>query len=108
MKTIQSEIELLSKRIRNYRIDCEMTQRQLADQSGVSLRSLQRFEKGEDIQLGNLIKILHALGIEQNLKMLVPDVTGRPSAYVGGPRERQRVRTPNRVNRTMFKWGDEE
>lgn len=108
MKTIQSEIELLSKRIRNYRIDCELTQRQLADQSGVSIRSLQRFEKGEDIQLGNLIKILKALGIEENLKMLVPDVTGRPSAYVGGPRTRKRVRTSNRENRIVFKWGDEE
>ena len=87
-----------------------MTQKQLADRSGVSLRSIQRFEKGEDIQFSNLVKLLNALGLTNNLEMLVPDVTGRPSAYVKQTPKRQRVRVikddPVKDTET-FKWGDD-
>ena len=77
MITSQEGIRIISERVRNYRIDYPLTQKQLADRSGVSLRSIQRFENGEDIQLGNLIKLLSALGLDSNVEMLVPDVTRR-------------------------------
>ena len=40
----------INERIRNYRIAYPLTQAQLAERSGVSLRSIQLFENGADIR----------------------------------------------------------
>lgn len=110
MVTSKTGVKLIGKRIKNFRIDYQLTQKQLAEKSGVSLRSIQRFEKGEDIQMGNLIKLLNALDLGDNIEMLVPDVTERPSAFVGKTKTRKRVRISdnNQKSEGMFKWGDEE
>ena len=111
MITAKEGIRTISERIRNYRIDYPMTQKQLAARSGVSLRCIQRFEKGDDIQFGNLIKILNALDLDSNIEMLVPDITARPAAFVGNGFKRQRAHIAKREDgRTAepFKWGDEE
>lgn len=107
--TSHAGITMLGTRLRNYRIDREMTQQELALRSGVSLRSLQNFENGKDIQLGNYIKLMVALGLADNLNMMIPDVTTRPSAYLQ-PHPRQRVRKSKTVAETpaTFKWGDEQ
>ena len=111
MFTSKEGIRIISERVRNYRIDYPMTQKQLADRSGVSLRSIQRFENGEDIQFSNLVKLLNALELDRNIEMLVPDVTKRPSAYLEKAKRRQRVRLPkadNEKTAVSFRWGDEE
>ena len=41
-------IQMLSIRMKNYRIDYPMTQKQLAKKSGVSARSIQMFEIGKN------------------------------------------------------------
>lgn len=107
--TSYSGIAMLSARLRNYRIDLEMTQQELALNSGVSLRSIQNFENGKDIQLGNYIKLMIALGLADNLSLLIPDVTTRPSAYLQPDRPRQRVRKSKGVaeSTAAFHWGDE-
>jgi len=111
MITSQEGIRIISERVRNYRIDFPLTQKQLSDRSGVSLRSIQRFENGEDIQLGNLIKLLSALGLDNNVEMLVPDVTRRPAAFVETTPRRQRVhiKKGNKGGTNEpFRWGDEK
>lgn len=111
MITSQEGIRIISERVRNYRIDFPLTQKQLSDRSGVSLRSIQRFENGEDIQLGNLIKLLSALGLDNNVELLVPDVTKRPAAFVEPASRRQRVHV-KKGNKSgtnePFQWGDEK
>jgi len=101
-------IQMLSERIRAYRIDYPMTQKELAYKSGVSIRSIQNFEHGEDIQISNLIKIMKALGLDDSLSALVPDVSKKPSMYL--PETKKRMRVKKTVNRkdTAFKWGDEK
>ena len=111
MKTAKEGIRTISDRIRKYRIDYSLTQKQLAERSGVSLRSIQRFENGEDIQFGNLVKLLSALELDHNIDVLVPDVTKRPSAFADKTANRKRVHIPKRENEILsdhFKWGDEK
>lgn len=111
MMTAMEGIRTIAARMKDYRIDYPLTQKQLAERSGVSLRSIQRFEKGEDIQFGNLIKLLNALGLDDNIKMLVPDVSSRPSAFVEASVKRKRVRIAKSGTERktgLFKWGDEE
>ena len=85
-----------------------MTQKQLAEKSGVSLRSLQRFENGEDIQVQNLLKILKALDLIDNISVLVPDVTERPSVYLmkEGLPKRVRLKKEKTNAKAEFQWGD--
>ena len=100
---------LLGERIKAYRIDYPMTQKELADKSGVSVRSIQNFEYGQDIQFHNVIKLIKALGLEDNLKLLVPDVSKKPSMYLEKTKKRVRVRKEKgtKSEDTAFQWGDE-
>ena len=61
--------------------------------------------------MGNLIKLLSALGLDNNVEMLVPDVTKRPAAFVEPASRRQRVHV-KKGNKSgtnePFQWGDEK
>lgn len=99
----------LGSRTKKYRIESMLTQKQLADKAGVSLRSIQRFENGEDLQLSNLFRILEALDLSDNILMLIPDMANRPSAYLPQYKPRQRVRSSEVKKATgKFRWGDEK
>ena len=103
-------ISELSARIKSYRIDYPMTQRELADKTGISLGSISRFESGEDIQLGNFIKILNALGLGDNLDLLVPDPRKRPSYFLNEEKRRKRAMSikKRQADSRNFRWGDEK
>jgi len=102
----------LAARLKAYRIDYPLSQKELADKSGIALRSILRMESGEDVQLGNLIKVLIALDLDANLDMLVPDPTKRPSYYlkdksIMSQRKRARKKEPQNPN-IDSRWGDEK
>ena len=106
MKSYQEYIVELGKKIKTYRIMKELSQEDLSDKTGISKRSISRLEQGESIQMDNLFKILIALDLGDNIDLLVPDQTRRPSYYLENPDSGpQRVRK-KRV-KTTFKWGDE-
>lgn len=106
-KSYQEYIKELGQKIKTYRIMREMSQQDLEDKSGVSKRSISRLEQGESVQVDNLFKILLALGLGDNIELLVPDQTKRPSYYLEKVENKpKRVRKKNEKN--DFKWGDEE
>jgi len=102
-------IEELYKRLKAYRIAYPLTQQELAEKSGVSLRSIQNIEKGKDVKLTILIKVISALGLQDGLLASVPDMNDRPSAHMQRAKglERQRVRKKKGDNSKKFVWGDE-
>lgn len=55
-----------------------LSQAALAGRSGLSLRTVKKFEHGESINLMSLMKLLRALGEFQRLEALVPDVEASP------------------------------
>ncbi len=97
----------IGERIKQYRVNAGISQKDLEDESGVSVRSISRLEQGASIQLENLIKILSALNLEGNIDLLIPDQTKRPSFYLKENKPKQRVRKKEE-NNGSFKWGDEE
>mgnify|MGYP002570849903 CR=1 FL=1 len=100
--------KLIGDRIKQYRINAGVSQKDLENESGVSVRSISRLEQGASIQLEGLIKILSALNLESNLDLLIPDQTKHPSFYLNDKEKtKQRVRKKKEDNRS-FKWGDEE
>lgn len=100
--------KLIGERIKQYRINAGISQKDLENESGVSVRSISRLEQGASIQLESLIKILSALNLESNIDLLIPDQTKRPSFYLKNsekPKQRVRKKESSTGN---FKWGDEE
>ena len=98
----------IGDRLKQYRINAGLTQQDLENKSGVSVRSISRLEQGASVQLESLIKILSALNLENNIDLLIPDQTKRPSFYLkDNEKPKQRVRKKEKVN-GGFKWGDEE
>ena len=108
----RSALHEIGSRLKAYRIDYPLSQVELADKSGVAVRSISRMESGEDIQFANLIKVLIALDLDDNLDMLVPDPTKRPSYYLNdkpivSQRKRARKKTLNTRDKDI-RWGDEK
>lgn len=106
-RSYQEYIRELGQKIKIYRIMNEMSQQDLEDKSGVSKRSISRLEQGESVQVDNLFKILLALGLGDNIELLVPDETKRPSYYLKRTETKpQRVR--KKTTKNDFMWGDEK
>lgn len=106
-KDYQEYIKELGQKIKTYRIMKEMSQQDLEDKTGVSKRSISRLEQGESVQVDNLFKILLALELGDNIELLVPDQTKRPSFYLEKTADKpKRVRKKNK--KSEFKWGDEQ
>ena len=106
-KGYQEYIKELGQKIKLHRIMNEMSQQDLEEQSGVSKRSISRLEQGESIQVDNLFKILVALDLGDNIELLIPDQTKRPSYYLSRE-EKEPKRVGKRTKKSNFKWGDEE
>jgi len=106
LKDYREYIKELGQKIKLYRIMKEMSQQDLEDKTGVSKRSISRLEQGESVQLENLFKILLALDLGDNIDLLVPDQTKRPSFYLEKTSiKNKRVR--KKTEKNDFKWGDE-
>lgn len=100
--------KMIGERIKQYRVNAGLSQKELEDESGVSVRTISRLEQGASVQLESFIKILMALNLDENIEILIPDQTKRPSFYIQkGVKTKQRVRKKSQKT-NKFKWGDEE
>ena len=80
--TNQDIIELLSRRIKEYRLAARISQKEMAEKSGISLATISHFEQGvsKNLTLNNLISILRVIGMEQRLNDLLPELPMPPMA----------------------------
>lgn len=75
-------METLATRIKEYRLAARMSQRELAEQSGVSYTTISHFEQGKNpnLTLNNFISLLRAIGMERRLYELLPQLPVPPMA----------------------------
>lgn len=65
----------LGKKLKQHRLNLNLTAKELANKSGVSVRTITGFERGEkNISLLNLIELLRALRLLNNLSELLPEL----------------------------------
>ena len=103
MGNISNEIKM---RFKEYRVASSVTQKELSDKSGVSVRSISRFENGEDISLEAFIKLMETMGLGEKFELLIPDQRKRPSYYLHNEKRRKRA-TNKKKQEKHFVWGDE-
>lgn len=100
----------LCERLERIRLSRNITQKQLADEAGVSERTIGRLEQGLGVSLDTFIRVLMALRLQHSLEGLLPESSVRPLERVRQrARERQRAR-PSRVSEppTTWTWAADE
>lgn len=101
----------LGTRLSRYRLNSNQTQAALAEEAGVSKRTLIRIEQGESVQLTSLIRVLRVLKLLPNIEALVPAPAASPLQQVrmhGKRRQRASSPTHDAATPKPWSWGDEE
>lgn len=98
----------LGKRIQQYRISLNITQAELAQRCGLSLKTIARTEMGYDTKLSNLIKILNEIDILENLDILIPEPQPDYKAMFEEKATRKRARPDKKKTDSTWVWGEDK
>ena len=94
------------------RLAANLTQAQLAEQAGVSKRTLERAEAGESIQLITFIRILRELDLLPLLEQWLPTQQASPMQQLAERKGKYSVNQKQRVRKSKtaksnWQWGDD-
>lgn len=75
-------LDILAKRVKEYRLAARLSQRDLAQKSGVSYTTISHFEQGKNpnLTLNNFISLLRVIGMESRFSDLLPELPVAPMA----------------------------
>jgi len=65
--------ELLGKRLKQQRLQYNLTQNELSAKTGISRVSISKIERGSGANLSSILEIMRALHILDNIENLVPE-----------------------------------
>jgi transcriptional regulator with XRE-family HTH domain len=101
--------QFLTGKLKEIRLTRNLTQAQLAQESGVALATIKRLENGQSITLNTFIRILIALDLQHHLETLLPDPSIRPMerANTGGFERRRARPAQSESDASTWSWGDE-
>ena len=87
-------VRLLGSRFKDYRLRANMTQKEVAEMSGLSMMTIHRFENGtvKNISLSTFLLLLKAVGSINDLNELMPEQPESPYLYDDNQKKAQRVR----------------
>jgi transcriptional regulator with XRE-family HTH domain len=100
----------IGQRILQRRLELQMTQARLAEQSGVAKRTVERIEAGASAQMTSMIRLLRVLGLLSGLDLLFPLQTPRPMDLLRRKgKVRKRASTPRRSAEEdePWRWGED-
>lgn len=98
-------LEEMGLRIAQRRLDLQLTQMKVAEQAGVSKRTLERIEAGFPAQTLSLIRILRVLELISNIEQMLPAATPSPMDYLKMKgKTRRRAPSATRVEEPKGKW----
>ena len=119
--TDEQILQELGTRLKTERIRQKMTQETFAKNCGVAKSTVERFEKGESVQLANLLKMLRTLHQLSGIELLLPVTEPSPMEYLyaKNPKDPERYRevrekTPEYGNSSSVKntenfiWGEDK
>lgn len=98
--------KMLGQRLLEIRLARNINQTDLAEEAGISRRTMTRLENGEGVSLDTLIRVMRALGIADRFAVLLPDPAIRPIDRVRQGKERQRARRKPQPAARPWGWDD--
>lgn len=104
--TDEAVLQELGGRLAGLRIEHNLTQAALAEQAGVSKRTIERLESGEvATQLSGFLRVCRALGLLERFETLLPESVPGPMAQLKqAGRKRQRATGKRGVTENPGKW----
>ena len=106
----EAVLKEIGHRIAQYRLNQNKTQAALAQDAGVSKRTMARVEHGESVQASSIIRILRALRLVENLDALIPEPAVSPVQQLkmqGKRRQRASSKSAQSKKQQPWSWGDE-
>lgn len=107
----ESVLRELGERLAGARLARNLTQAELAEQAGISKRTLERLESGEvATRLSGFLRVCRVLGLLENLETLVPEPVASPIELLkrkGRERQRASTRKATPPAPKEWTWGDE-
>jgi transcriptional regulator with XRE-family HTH domain len=87
-------VKMLGVRFKDYRMRAQLTQKDVAVQTGLTVPTIQRFENGlsGNITLGTFLLLMKAVGCINGLEELMPEQPESPYLYYDNNKKMQRVR----------------
>ena len=99
--SIPELVRLLGTRFKDYRMRSHMTQRDVAEQSGLTVNTIHKFENGlvPNMSLSTFLLLLKAIGCINDIDELKPELPESPYLVKDNGRKAQRIRhTNNKTN----------
>jgi transcriptional regulator with XRE-family HTH domain len=101
----------LGERIARSRIDLQLTQAEVAEQAGISKRTLERIESGASAQMSSMVRILRVLELLPRLEQMFPESGPTPMELLrhkGKARQRASSRGKEQQPDEAWTWDDEQ
>lgn len=100
-------LEQIAKTLRNCRLEQNISQKDLAKKSGVSLSSIISLEKGQSVSLATFIPLLRSLNALHFLDRLTAEPEISPIAYakiLEGQNKRKRASVKRNIKNNESEW----
>ena len=87
-------VRLLGERFKEYRMRCNLTQKEVAEQSGIGLTTIHKFENGTagNLSLSTFILLLKVVGQMDALDDVMPELPESPYLIRKEEKKAQRIR----------------
>jgi transcriptional regulator with XRE-family HTH domain len=109
--TDQVVLSELGGRLAQVRLERNLTQAQLAEQAGVSKRTVERLESGSvATQMSGFIRVCRVLDLLDRFDLLVPEPVPSPVEQLklrGRKRQRASAKRKTKISPKKWQWGDE-
>ena len=91
-------VRLLGLRFKDYRMRCNLIQKEVAEQSGIGLTTIHKFENGtaNNLSLSTFILLLRVVGQVNALDDVLPELPESPYLVRREEKKAQRIRHTNK------------
>lgn len=77
-RTNSAILKEIAVRLKEYRLRRNLQQKEVAENAGVSLDTVARFERGESITLEKFLRIIRVLDMLENIEAFIPEPPPSP------------------------------
>ncbi|MBP7780586.1 MAG: helix-turn-helix domain-containing protein [Paludibacteraceae bacterium] len=92
--SIPEWIHLLGERFKDYRMRANMTQKDVAEKSGLTVQTISKFESGmtNNMSLVSFLLLIKSIGLVGRMDELLPELPESPYLYRTDEKKAQRIR----------------